>query len=130
MCILEDGHEVKHDATHQPSGLGGVSYNVSQELDKVSCSNKTDNTQCHTTKHGERLGFFWQEWDKIYPAWVKPNSANEECLLRQYIFYNYHEAFAKHYGKKPYSGMNPTYNQDLSAIKESLKRQRKNLTIL
>lgn len=114
----------RHDCNHQPAGLGGIGWERPErpgylQLTYKSCSNHAaDNNQFE--KEGKWYAF--KTFANHFP-WLTPRLTNEALHeVRQYIFYNYQQQLAAHYGLLPCSDIPSTFNHQLPALKLSLTK--------
>jgi len=84
FCILHDGHEGKHLATHQPIGLVGIHYVTSGKLTSVDCVQIVE-SDIAIKYEGETV-----KWMTVFSdKWEKPTSIGRESLdLKRYMFYH------------------------------------------
>ncbi|CAM2726638.1 unnamed protein product [Rotaria socialis] len=120
--ILQKCKRDRHDAYHQPGGLAGRYWKEHQthvnEIVAPSCG--------ISVRDGHRFWYDneWKEYkkfSKVFPEWSLPSCEDSHRLkLREYIFYQFHEDLARHYGRLSCSAVPLQYNHNLQQIKEEL----------
>lgn len=124
MCIREAGHDpakVKHDAVHQPAGLGGTCDIHSRALDWKMCIEYEDDTRLFFGQGIDNNGYFFRDWSIVFCDWEKPHFFRD-WPLREYILYHYHQDFAKFYDCKPCEELPKFYKRDLNKIRDVLEK--------
>lgn len=112
-----------HDAYHQPKGLTGARWKEhSTQTGRIvapSCSMSVRDG--HTFEHNNEEKKY-RKFNKVFPEWSLPSyQDNYRLKLREYIFYQFHEDLARHYGILPCTEVPHEYQHDLNLIEEELR---------
>jgi hypothetical protein len=125
LCIEAANHDTKekpHEAIHQPDGVSGLSYRVSEKLSSTTCSQSYEKDEGFYLNGDYTVSYKYRDYATVFPGWKDPRM-NEELPLREYIMATYNEKIAKKYNKKPADDIPASYSRDLSSIKEQLERE-------
>ncbi len=126
LCIEAANHDTEdrpHDAVHQPKGVAGVHYVVTEELGHMTCSQSYEEDGTFHLNNDLTVSYRYRDYAKVFPGWKDPR-INEELPLRQYILAKYNNEIAKKYNVKPSTKIPPSYSsRTLSEIKEQLERE-------
>ncbi|OQR81129.1 hypothetical protein ACHHYP_16720 [Achlya hypogyna] len=115
----QDSDDVPHDTYHQPSGLIGISWNVTEKLAEPSCP--TSVLKGTLISHTDGTTTPFREFDKAFPGWAVPQPS-QPLPLREYIFAKYQMELSQKYNKGKSTNIPQSYFHDLDDLTRQINR--------
>ncbi|OQR80483.1 hypothetical protein THRCLA_12035 [Thraustotheca clavata] len=114
-----ENDEIPHDTYHQPSGLSGTFWSISNELVGKNCVQCTIDDD--TIKLNDDKKFPYKEFNKAFPSWAVPTD-QDRLPLREYIFAQYQDELADLYNKPKCPSIPHEYSHDIDDIARRIDR--------
>ena len=106
-CNKSLGHyseDSRHNCDHQPWGLVGGRWMVSNKLIGFSCSESVARGDYIIYNDGRQVPY--TDFDKEFPEWMLPCEINKKSRVRKYLFQEHNKAIADYYSFKESSNDN------------------------
>jgi hypothetical protein len=99
-CGRPAGHSVTggtpeeklHDCCHQPDGLHGMRYALSNKISHTSCTQSVIKNTSFRSKETREEWKRYEDFSKVYPTWTTPSKeTSTDTMVREFLFYQYNK---------------------------------------